>query len=441
MASPERREFPLSVSQELLLRQQGRPDPADHRPEHVTGGWRLVGNLDQAALSAALNGVIRRHEILRTRFVSHAHGSPSQQVVDDVRVPVAWAGDNWREAIDRSTLQPFDLSRPPLFRLVVAHLGDGGHGLFFAMHHIITDRWSMDVLAHDLYELYSAAVAGRDSRLPGLAVQYGDYASWQRRYTDSTAAAPQIDHLKRALAGHERLRLPAPGPRPATAATARGKTGGQVRIELSAESTAAMTAMAWRTRASQVIVVTAALGAALNASTGQTDVAIGAIVSDRPRPELHHLMGPFFNVVALRMNLPRDELLTFRELVRRTRDAWLAAYANQDAPFHRVAAQAPGEPCRGPVFDVVVNHGGGWPEAGRHAAMPPPWDPQTPATGTFELSLCGLMINTLMIGDRLSIAFVYDSSRYDHASMASLSTCYRETLQRGVAAPDQVLRA
>jgi hypothetical protein len=422
---PGLREFPLSAGQELLLTQQ----------DHVTGGWLLTGPLDRTAVSAAIDGLLRRHDILRTRFVSRPDDSPVQQVMDDVTVPIDWAGDDWRAAVGRSVLEPFELSRPPLFRLVAGRLEDGQQILFLAMHHIVTDRWSMDVLARDLFELYAAALGNREARLPDLAVQYGDYARWQREFLDSTAIRPQLDYWRRTLADGERLRLPAAHRRTGNPGTADH----EMAFELPAEATSAMTLMAWRSRASPAMVVTAALGGALRTFTGQHGLVIGALVCDRSRPELQQVLGPFINVVALRIDLS-GRGLTFRELVSRTRDAWMAAYANQDVPFRQVmTARTHAEPGRRPVFDVLVNHGGGWPEASQHAGMPPQWDPGIPATATFELSLCTLMLSTVMAGDRLRVAFVYSPSRFDAATIGPLCSSYVELLQRGVAAPDEPL--
>ena len=211
-------------------------------------------------LSTALAGLVHRHEILRTRFVLRPDGTTAQEVAGRVEVPITWAGRDWQAVIERAASEPFDLTSPPLLRIVAAELDDG-HGLFMTLHHIVTDRWSMDVLARDLFELYEAALTKRDPRLPDLAVQYGDYASWQRRFLASDQLPPHLDYWKEALAGYERLELPLDRPRSAPTDVV-GKT---VVVELSEETTAAMSAMAWRARATPVMVVTAGLVAALEA--------------------------------------------------------------------------------------------------------------------------------------------------------------------------------
>jgi hypothetical protein len=137
--------------------------------------------LEPDTLDAALAALVERHEILRTAFVVRPDGTTAQEVLDAVEIPVTWAGDDWRAAIDKAATEPFDLACPPLFRVVAAEPGDGSFALYLVLHHIVTDRWSMDLLPRDLFEFYDAARAGRPAELPELPVQYGDYAAWQRR--------------------------------------------------------------------------------------------------------------------------------------------------------------------------------------------------------------------------------------------------------------------
>ncbi|KUM67523.1 non-ribosomal peptide synthetase [Streptomyces curacoi] len=417
-------ESPLSAGQERLWWLHQWDASYEY---HITGGWRFPDGVDRTALATAVAGLVRRHQILRTRFVLRPDGTVAQEVADEIDVPVVWAGSDWRAAVDRAVREPFDLARPPLLRVVVAELDDG-YGVLTSLHHIITDRWSMDVLARDLFEFYEAALEHREPRLPQLAVQYGDYADWQRRFLDSSLLRSRLDHWVRALEGSERLELPLDRPRSA----ANDAAGGTVVVELSEEATAAMTAMAWRARATPVVVVTAALVAGLSAFSGQTDVVIGAIVSDRPRPELQDLIGFFINTVALRVDLS-GEPLTFRSLVTRTRDAWMAADAHQDVPFERIvgALHAGSEPQRNPVFDIAVNHAGDRVSLAEAPGAPTWWHPELPVTARFDLSL-----TTQVVDGRLRATFVYRSALFDEAPIAALAAGYIRLLEQGVTSPD-----
>nr|WP_062341153.1 non-ribosomal peptide synthetase [Herbidospora sakaeratensis] len=421
---PSRRRFPLSAGQERLwwLRQL----ESSHDQYHITGGWRFPAWLDPSALAAALAGLTRRHDVLRSGFVLDADGLVAQEVADTAEIPVVWAGAAWREAVERAASEPFDLSRPPLVRVVAAELDDGP-GLFMAMHHIVTDRWSMDVLARDLFELYDAAREAREPDLPGLAVQYGDYAAWQRRMPDTGG----LEQIAKSLDGHSRLELPTDRPRTTTVDGA----GRSVVVELPEETTSALTALAWRARSSTAVVVTAALVTTLGAFGGQDDVVIGAIVSDRPRPELHDLVGFFVNTLVLRVDVG-GRGLTFRELLTRTRDVWMTADARQDVPFEQIvgAVNAGTDDRHNPIFDVVVNHAGDRTALASAPGAPVWWYPDLPVTARFDLSL-----TTQVVDGRLRAAFVYRPSLFDEATIRSLAGRYVELLERGVAEPDRPL--
>ncbi|MEU7040962.1 amino acid adenylation domain-containing protein [Streptomyces varsoviensis] len=417
-------EAPLSAGQERLwwLHQSN----ASHE-YHITGGWRFPDGVDRAALSTAVAGLVRRHAILRTRFVLRPDGTTAQEVADELDTPVIWAGKDWRAAVDRAVREPFDLARPPLLRIVVAE-PDGGPAVWTAMHHIVTDRWSMDVFARDLFALYEAARAGREPRLPALAVQYGDYARWQRRFLESGALRPRLERGTEALRGSERLELPLDRPRSAAHDTA----GRAVVVELSQEATSAMTAMAWRARATPAIVMTAALVAALGAAGGQDDIVIGAVISDRPHPDLRDLVGFFVNTVALRVDLS-GRAPTFRDIVTRTRDAWLAAEADQDVPFEQLGAGH--DAGRNPLFDVVMNHAGDRVSLAEAENAPTWWYPELPVTARFDLSL-----TTQVVDGRLRATFVYRSALFDEEPIAALAAGYIRLLEQGVASPRTALR-
>src|SRR5882724_1584382 len=180
-------EAPLSHAQERLwfLEQLGLVGGS----YNIALAVRLKGSLDVAALSAALSEVVRRHEALRTRFETREGGAvqvidPSWAVsIEAVTVAPEEARRRARAAMDR----PFDLARDRLLRLALLRLADEEHVLVLVMHHIVSDGWSMGVLVREVEALYAAFAAGgpsplRDLALQDLAIQYADYAVWQRRW-------------------------------------------------------------------------------------------------------------------------------------------------------------------------------------------------------------------------------------------------------------------
>jgi amino acid adenylation domain-containing protein len=398
---------------------------------HILEGWQFPKGLEPAALDSAVAGLVRRHEILRTRFAPQPDGTVVLEVLDKVSVPVTWAGRDWRVALDAAVARPFDLAQPPLFRLVAAELDDGP-GLCLVMHHIVTDRWSMDVLSRDLVELYAAALEERPAQLPPLPVQYGDYAAWQRRFLTDERLASLLEWWQGALAGHDRPELPMDRPRPTTA----DGIGDRVVAHLSEETTSALTDLAWRARATPFIVVMAALAATLSAYTGSDDIVIGAIVSDRPHPGLQDLVGFFINTVPVRIQLTGPGL-TFRELIVDTRDAWMAADAHQDAPLEQIVGAVRGtSPAqRNPVFDVALSHAGDRVEQTGSAGAPILWRPDIPTTARFDLSL-----TTLPVNGGLEVTFLYRVDLFDRAPIEAMTARYVRLIEQAVAEPDRPLR-
>ncbi|MFL6126121.1 non-ribosomal peptide synthetase [Actinophytocola sp.] len=420
--------YPLAAGQERLWWVH-QLDPASSQ-YHILEGWRFPQGLDPAVLGAALAALVRRHEVLRTRFATQPDGTVVQEVLDQLDTPVTWAGRDWCAALDAAVTRPFDLARPPLFRLVAAELDDGP-GLCVVMHHIITDRWSMDVLSRDLAELYAAAVEERPTRLPELPVQYGDYAAWQRRFVTDERLASLLEWWRGALADHDRPEPPLDRPRPTTA----DGVGDSVVAFLSEETTSALTGLAWRARATPFIVVMAALAATLRAYTGSDDVVIGAIVSDRPHPELQDLVGFFINTVPVRISLAGPEL-TFRELIVRTRDAWMAADTHQDAPFEQVVGAVRGgsQTQRNPVFDVALSHGGDRISPTESDSAPTLWRPDIPTTARFDLSL-----TTLPVDGGIEVTFLYRVDLFDRAPIEALTARYVRLIEQAVAEPERPL--
>ncbi|WP_433201533.1 non-ribosomal peptide synthetase [Dactylosporangium sp. CS-047395] len=422
--------YPLSVGQERLwwLRELGSaPDQY-----HIHGGWRFPKGLDPEAIATALRGLVRRHEILRTRFVLGAQGTLAQEVRDDVEIPITWAGRDWDAAVEAAATEPFDLARPPLFRVVGAELGDGP-ALYMALHHIVTDRWSMDVLPRDLMELYHAALEDRPAQLPPLPVQYGDYAAWQRRFLTGERLEALLGWWTGTLGGRERPELPLDRPRPATA----DGTGAEVTAVVSADITAELTALAWRSRATPFIVVTAALAKTLADQTGQPDVVVGAIVSDRPHRDLQDVVGFFVNTVPVLVDTSGPDL-TFAELIVRTRDAWMAADAHQDAPFEEIVGALRGGTAdrRNPVFDVAVNYGGDRLSLTELENAPIWWYPEVPSTARFDLSLTAMPVD-----GQLRVTMLYRPDLFERAPVEALTSRYTRLLELAVAAPDTPLRA
>ncbi|MFN4925259.1 condensation domain-containing protein, partial [Bradyrhizobium sp.] len=327
---------------------------------HIAGGLRLIGRLEREALARALDRIVARHEALRTVFVQGDDGTPVQQVgaVDagfalsahDLFGAADAAGELERlAALEASTA--FDLERGPLIRGRLVRLVADEHVLLVTMHHIVSDGWSMGVLTRELSQLYAAFVRGEADPLPALAIQYGDYAVWQRRWLSSEALARQGAYWKDALAGAPALlELPWDRPRPPE----QNYAGAMVPVRLDAGLTGALKALSQRHGTTLYMTLLAGWAALLSRLSGQEDVVIGSPVANRGRAEIEGLIGFFVNTLAVRVDVSGSPSVS--ELLARVNARTVAAQEHQDLPFEQVVELV--QPSRSlshaPLFQAVL---------------------------------------------------------------------------------------
>ncbi|MET9617094.1 non-ribosomal peptide synthase/polyketide synthase [Kitasatospora indigofera] len=341
---PRREPMPLSFAQRRLwfLQQFGAPSATYHMPLAL----RLSGDLDRAALTAALTDVVARHETLRTVFPQTA-GIPFQRVLDstEAAVPLAVraAAESEVPALLReAAVRGFDLTSEVPLRAELFTVAPDEHVLLLVMHHIVGDGWSMGPLARDLATAYTARQGGGAPAWPPLPVTYGDYTLWQHEllgdeHDADSVFARQVAYWTQALAGlPEQLQLPADRPRPA----AMSYGGDLLELRIDAELHAALVELARRSGASLFMVLQAALAALYTRLGAGTDIAIGSPIAGRTDEALDDLVGFFINTLVLRTDTSGDP--SFAELLGRVRETALSAYAHQDVPFeHLVEALNP----------------------------------------------------------------------------------------------------
>ncbi|MER5209004.1 condensation domain-containing protein, partial [Streptomyces sp. NPDC002825] len=322
---------------------------------------RCEGGLDLEALESALSDVVERHAPLRTVFES-VEGEPHQRVLppEQARVSVerrrAAASDVAAE-LTRLSGRVFDLAVELPLRAVAFELGDDTVVLSLVMHHIATDGLSNGVFFADLQRAYEARLAGAEGRvLEPPAVQYTDYAAWQRRVLGSaddpqSVLGRELSFWRGALDGlPEQHGLNLDRPRPARAS----HRGGQVELDLGADVFERVALLARSEGCTPFMVVHAALVAALARLGAGSDLAIGTPVAGRGERSLQDLVGFFVNTLVLRTSTAGDP--TFRELLRRVRTVDLDAYAHQEAPFDLVieAVNPTRSLARHPLFQICL---------------------------------------------------------------------------------------
>ncbi|HET7463284.1 MAG TPA: amino acid adenylation domain-containing protein, partial [Longimicrobium sp.] len=325
---------------------------------HIPTGLRLRGELDRDALVRALDRIVARHEVLRTTFVQ-ADGEPEQRIAPESRFPLLDhdpAGHPQPEAELRRVMReeaaaPFDLARGPLIRGRLVRLAADDHVLLVTMHHIVSDGWSMGVLTRELSALYAAFTRGDPDPLSPLAVQYADYAAWQRRWVEGEVLQRQAEYWRTTLAGApELLQLPADRPRPAR----QDHAGAAIRIELGEELTAGLKALGERHETTLFMTLLAGWSAVLGRLSGQEDVVIGTPAANRGRAEIEGLIGLFVNTLALRVDLSGAPSVA--ELLARVKETALAAQQHPDIPFEQVVEVV--QPARSlahtPLFQVML---------------------------------------------------------------------------------------
>ncbi len=324
---------------------------------NVPLAFRLSGALDVDALRRALAALVARHPALRTTLGAE-DGEPVQVVAPEVRaeLPVEEvAEDGVRARLAEEALRPFDLAAGPLFRFRLLRVAPAEHVLSLVVHHAVFDGGSTPVLLRELSALYAAYARGEEPDLPPLAVDYGDYAAWQRERMRGPAAEAGLAYWRERLAGLAPLELPTDHPRPA----ARGHRGATVAVDVPPELAARLAALARAERTTPFAVYLAAFQLLLGRWAGQEDVAVGTPVSGRDRTELEGVVGYFVNTLVTRADLSGDP--GFRGLLGRVREAVLGAQAHREVPFEALveAVQPERSADHTPLFQAMFTHRAG----------------------------------------------------------------------------------
>ncbi|OLR93067.1 non-ribosomal peptide synthetase [Actinokineospora bangkokensis] len=332
----------VSFAQERLwFLDQLQPGAPDYL---LTLAVRVRGDLDVAALTAALQGVVDRHDALRTRFAA-VDGGPVAVV--DERVEVVLHRSDDPDPLATEVRRPVDLAAGPPLRATLARVADDEHLLIVVVHHIAFDGTSWGIFAAELAEGYRAHTTGTAPDL-APAPSYVEHARWQRERFSGARSEKQLAYWRTTLDGVPPLDLPTDRPRPAT----WDGTGGVVHFDLPAEVLAAADRFARSRRCTRYMVLLAALQAVLGRAAGQDDFAVGTPVAGRLKAGADKVIGLFVNSVALRADLSGAP--TFDELLGRVRAAALGAFTHAEAPFERVvdALSPERDLSRNPVYQV-----------------------------------------------------------------------------------------
>jgi amino acid adenylation domain-containing protein len=433
------RELPLSFAQQRLwFLDRLEPGTATF---NLPAPLRLTGRLDVAALARALDEIVRRHESLRTRF-GEREGRGYQEVqppapvplprIDLSGLPVSAREAEARKWADLEARLPFDLVQGPLLRTTLIQLDSKDGLLLVTLHHIATDGWSTEIFARELRALHAAFAAGLPSPLPEPPLQYPDFAVWQRGALDGeTLKALLADWKQRFGTEVPPLRLPTDRPRPAV----QTYPGAIRSLRFSEDLTRDVHKLARRSGATLFMTLVGAFQALLHRYSGQERIVVGSPVAGRSRPELEGMIGFFVNTLVLPADLSRE--LTFHQVLERSREMALGAYAYQDLPFEKLveALQPVRDNSRSPLFQAMfllqqhVREAPGS-EGDQETLRVEPFGAGT-GTSQFDLTLFAAEEAAGML-----VGVEYNTDLFDAATMDRMLEHYRSLLAGAVANPE-----
>lgn len=403
---------------------------------HMPIALHLTGELNIEALSGSFHDIVERHEVLRSRF-KVVDGKPEVfadvcssplQLVDISILPARERKAEIQRLIRAHAEVPFDLANGPLIRASLLHVNIDQWLLLLNMHHIISDGWSMGVLASDWTAQYKCRRDGHLTGLAPLAIQYADYAAWQRSTITSELLSQQIAYWSEQLNGAPPLlQLPTDRPRPAVQQFSGGSLLANYPTSLGKE----LRRFADRSGVSLYMLLLAAFGVLLIRYSGQRDVVIGSPIANRARSELEPLIGFFVNTLVLRLEAQSD--LSFGTFLADVRNRALEAYAHPDVPFEQLVEEL--RPLRNlsysPLFQVMFS-----------LQNLPPASPEFEGVSVKEVSVDQSVSKfdlTLSITERsgaLEAVFEYNSDLFDLSSIDRLSQSYLTLLESILEAPD-----
>jgi len=420
------RSLPLSNSQEGLwfLEELDHAGPA----YNVLLPVQVEGALDIDALRRAIQEIVRRHEILRTRFRA-IDGIPTQVITDDVaRFDVTETDDPdsvWR----KHAAHRFDLEAGDLFLVEVVRMGPEHHLMILNMHHMLCDGMSITIFFNELQQLYDAYIQGRPSPLAELPAQYADFAVWEQQRADVDRS---LTYWKKRLAGMPgNLELPVDHPRPQIP----DLSAGHYKFKISQQVMEQLTALGATHGTTLAMVLFAAYGALLSLWTGQPDVCVGMPIDSRVHADTQNLIGPILNTVVARLDLTGTP--TFAELLAAAKTTLLEAYEHRDMPFHRLVAE------------LSPDRGGGWSQPLIQAMFSHRFEGQ-PRLGDLKVTVLDLdgptakFELTLFVTEKpegMDCSLEYAATLFETETIERLAARYVRLLEAVLAQPDAPVAA
>lgn len=428
-------ELPLSFAQERLwfITQLMPESPAYNLPDSI----HIKGPLHIEALAQTLGEIMRRHEVLRTTYT--IKGTEPVQVIESPgslflpRVDLSGLTDaqKWTQVnrlIRQEAQRPFDLAHDLMFRATAVCLAPQEYVLLFTMHHISSDAWSRGILTGEVSRLYEAFSAGISSPLPELPIQYSDFAAWQRQWLQGEVLETELDYWKQKLKGNSAsIDLPMKQPPQAVYSSPGTSHSRILPVELAEQ----LRVLSRNKGVTLFMTLLAALKVLLYRYSGQEDISVGSVISNRSRSEFENLIGFFINTLVLRTELsPVD---SFQQLLIDVRQTTLEAYAHQDLPFEKLVEEL--QPQRNLNQNGLFNIAFGFVNASQQALQIPGLTAKGLATesGTAKFAL------TFLVAERengLATSVEYNTDLFDGTLILAMLEQFRNLLEDIVRRPE-----
>jgi amino acid adenylation domain-containing protein len=428
--------FPLSFAQQRLwFIDQLNPDSAAY---NIAQAMRFEGQLNVSTWERSINEIVRRHEALRTTFIT-VDGQPLQviaptltltiPVVNIQELPPTVRERKVQQLATEQAQRPFDLTKGPLLRVMLLQLSQTEYVMLFVIHHIVCDGWSLSIFIQELSALYKNFNSDRPVLLPELPIQYVDFALWQRQWFQQEEPERQLAYWKQQLASAPSVtELPTDRPRPVVQ-TYQGATQ---FLQLSKTLTEALKALSQQEGVTLFMTLLAAFKTLLHRYTQHEDILVGTTVSGRNWVETEGLIGFFVNTLVMRTYFGGNP--SFRELLVRVRQVALEAYAHQDLPFEQILEELKLERylSHTPLFQVMFQLQNFLKTTLELPGLTVSSLDIEKGIAKFELAMEMMETEQGLIG-----IMEYNSALFDEVTISRMLSCFQTLLEGIVANPDQ----
>lgn len=487
-ATQEHKYYPLSFAQQRLwFIDQLATEPRERAQYNLFFGLQFHGELRTDWLQTAFNEIVSRHDVLRMQVVAQ-DGVGKQRIrpfeafsIEQTTLPAEVGSNTDQSSTDQSRIeqalqtlaqqqsaQPFDLTQDTLYRFTLVQVNAQHHVGLFTVHHMVFDAWSIDNLVLELTQCYQALASTahaalekrekpekQEAQLPGLAIQYQDFATWQRRWSDSPAYQQQVNYWQQQLANAPaqlQLSIEQFGAEQAekTKAANQYSNGAEISRQFTAELSQNLNALAQAQGTTLYITLLAAFNLLLaryenrqhsgNESQGNSDICIGTSIANRPRLETEPLLGYFVNTLVMRNRV--DEQQAFSAFLQQVNTVATDAYANQDMPFDHLldVLQVDRQQARSPLFQVmfVMNNGAGNTELQLPGVTLSGFEKPL-EQARFDLTLRITETsdsNTTTNSSAIRCDLEFNTQLFNHSDMQQLLAHYQQLLSQLCAAPN-----